>query len=145
VRDSILGISCKDIDIATSASPEEVEAAFPDNETIHCGKNFLVCRVKMDTEWFEVATFRKDGSYTDGRHPESVSKATLFEDAERRDLTMNALYYNPEGGEYVDPTGQGVKDIQAKTIRFVGAPKEEFSKTIFESFGYSDFALGSIL
>lgn len=124
VRDSFLECISKDEDIATSATPEEVEAIFGEENVVQCGKNFLVCRVKSHGEWFEVATFRKDGTYKDGRHPESVEKATIFEDAQRRDLTINAIYFDPITRKPIDPTGQGLNDIEEGVIKFVGNPKD---------------------
>ena len=124
VRDTLLNRNPKDIDIATSALPDQVEAIFGSNKTVQCGKNFLVCRVNVYGEDFEVATFRVEGGYKDGRHPTEVRKGTLLEDAQRRDLTINALYLNPNSNELVDPTGQGVDDLVQGIVRFVGNPVE---------------------
>src|SRR5471030_2521560 len=88
VRDHLLGLEAKDYDIATSAVPEEVQRLFP-RVTDLTGKSFGVLRVMIDDEAFEVATFRQDGAYQDGRHPQSVRFATAEEDAQRRDFTVN--------------------------------------------------------
>ena len=94
VRDAILGRDVKDIDIATDASPEEVESLFAPH-TVSVGKSFGVVVVLEQGQSFEVATFRSDGCYIDGRRPSSVSAADVATDASRRDITINALYCNP--------------------------------------------------
>ena len=119
VRDFILGIEPHDIDIATSATPDEVEALFP--KTVAVGKSFGVVRVLIDEEEFEVATFRKDSNDSDGRRPNSVSFSSMKEDALRRDLTVNALFFDPIADKIFDFVG-GQEDIKARHIRFVGKP-----------------------
>src|SRR5450631_1678842 len=94
VRDHLLGVEAKDYDIATNARPEQVQRLFP-RVTDLTGKSFGVLRVMVDDEFFEVATFRQDGAYKDGRHPESVQFATAEEDAQRRDFTINGLFFDP--------------------------------------------------
>ena len=122
VRDAILRDEPKDWDFATDAHYDDVEktltkAGFKIKEA---GKQFLVMIVSKDGEDFEVAMFRKDGSYSDGRRPESVEIGTIFDDAQRRDLTINALYYNICTEEVQDPNGTGLKDLQDMILRFVG-------------------------
>ena len=94
VRDQLLGVEAKDYDIATDARPEEVQKIFP-RVTDVTGKSFGVVRVMVGQDSYEVATFREDGQYKDGRHPESVRFATAEEDAQRRDFTVNGLFYDP--------------------------------------------------
>lgn len=120
VRDFILFPTFvpKDIDITTSANVTDIESLFPN--CVLVGKNFGVCVVKVQEFAFEVATFRKDGAYLDRRHPSSISVGTLFEDTQRRDFTINALYYSPAGTKILDFHG-GLKDIKNKTIRCVGS------------------------
>lgn len=134
VRDMLLGKTPKDFDIATSASADEVEAIFEKRKirTIPTGKVFGVMNVDGgDGEFFEIATFRQDGAYTDGRRPDSVSRGTIQQDAERRDLTINAMYLSPTAeGSYrvIDPTGMGRDDIKTRTIRPVGDPLQRIQE-----------------
>jgi tRNA nucleotidyltransferase/poly(A) polymerase len=121
VRDFLLGIEPKDIDIATSATPEQVEALF--EKTVATGKVYGVIRVLIDEEEFEVATFRNDSKESDGRRPDSVSFSSMKEDALRRDLTINALFFDPIADKIYDFVG-GRDDIKARNIRFVGVPEE---------------------
>lgn len=125
VRDRLLGYSVKDIDIATSARPDEVLRLFPDAWEV--GAAFGVMLVRREGFSFEVATFRRDGSYRDGRRPEAVCFTDAEEDARRRDFTMNGLFEDPFSlppGRVVDYVG-GVEDIRARVLRCIGDPVEE--------------------
>ena len=124
VRDALLGRPIKDIDIATSATPDQVEALFA-GQTVAVGKAFGVVLVLRDGLQFDVATFRTDGAYADGRHPESVTFATAEGDAQRRDFTVNGLFCEPESGEVVDYVG-GLSDLEARVIRAIGNPEARF-------------------
>ncbi len=113
-----------DWDIATSARPEEVEALFP--KTVPVGKQFGIILVLGDSGTpYEVATFRKESGYTDGRHPDSVSFAAMIEDVERRDFTVNALLYDPIADRLLDFVG-GVSDLKKGILRTVGDPEMRF-------------------
>ncbi len=125
VRDALLGCEPKDFDIATNAKPEAIQKIFPGSLPI--GKQFGIIILPFDGYQIEVATFRKDGPYKDGRHPESVSFATAEEDALRRDFTMNALFYDPTTAKVIDFVG-GEKDIRAKLIRCVGDSHARFAE-----------------
>lgn len=127
VRDLLLNREPKDYDVATSATPEEVEALFP--RTVAVGRQFGVIRVLHDSLpiAIEVATFRHDGSYLDGRHPSSVTFTNAVEDAARRDFTINALFLDPEGGEVHDFVN-GLRDLEARVIRAVGDPRVRFAE-----------------
>lgn len=121
VRDMLIGLATKtdiDIDIATSATPEEVLAIFPEaNQT---GKSFGVMRVKHGEFEFEIASFREDVGIMDGRHPAEVKYTRSMEvDAWRRDFTINAMYFDPISNEIHDFVG-GRDDIKNRVIRFVG-------------------------
>ncbi len=120
VRDKLLGLEPKDFDIATSANPEQVEATFP--KTIPVGKCFGVIIVDIAGDQFEVATFRNDGEYLNGRHPENVIFSTAEEDAKRRDFTINGMFFNPVTKEVIDFVG-GKKDLENKIVRFIGNPE----------------------
>jgi len=125
VRDILLGIEPKDYDIATSATPEEVQALFPGSNAI--GAHFGVILVNTGGFDFEIATFRNDGSYTDGRRPESVTFTEPEEDAQRRDFTVNGLFQDPQSGEIIDFVN-GKADLEKKLIRAIGNPEQRFQE-----------------
>ncbi|MCC8167227.1 MAG: HDIG domain-containing protein [Planctomycetes bacterium] len=123
VRDALLGRPAKDYDIATAATPEQVEALF--DKTIPVGKAFGVMIVVAGESHYEVATFRSDLAYIDGRRPEGVVFSSPEEDAARRDFPMNALFYDPFTDEVVDYVG-GRDDIRRRLVRAVGDPAGRF-------------------
>lgn len=124
VRDLVMELAPKDVDIATSATPEEVEELFP--ITVAVGAQFGVVIVILEGAQFEVATFRSDSAYSDGRHPNSVRfSKTPEEDAQRRDFTVNALFYDPLGERLLD-FHEGTRDIEQKIIRAIGDPHDRF-------------------
>jgi len=125
VRDLLLEKSISEIDIATSASPQEIEQLFP--KTIPVGKQFGVIVVVQDTNNYEVTTFRKEGDYVDGRHPTQVSFTDAQHDVERRDFTVNALFLNPFTEEVIDYV-KGREDLERKLIRTVGPPQSRFQE-----------------
>lgn len=125
VRDMLLGRAPGDWDITTSAKPEEVKAVF--RRTVDTGIQHGTVTVMMGKEGYEVTTFRIDGDYTDGRHPDSVTfTPDLIEDLRRRDFTINAMAYNRTRG-LVDAFG-GQKDLEDGIIRCVGAAEERFAE-----------------
>ena len=125
VRDMLLGREPGDWDITTSAKPEEVKAVF--RRTVDTGIKHGTVTVMMGKEGYEVTTFRIDGDYTDGRHPDSVTfTPDLIEDLKRRDFTINAMAYNRDRG-LVDAFG-GRKDLEDGVIRCVGAAEERFTE-----------------
>ena len=117
VRDKLLGIEPVDYDIATSAKPDQVAKLF--RRTQHVGESFGVVLVSSHEHQIEVATFRTDGVYSDGRHPETVTYSDAEHDAQRRDFTINGLFENPLTNEIIDLVG-GQADLNAKTIRAIG-------------------------
>jgi poly(A) polymerase len=126
IRDKLLGIASDDIDIATDATPEEIAALFPKHLLI--GAQFGVVAVVLENHTFEVATFRNDLKYEDGRKPSAIQlKSSPIEDAKRRDFTINGLFYDPFTDEILDYV-DGKRDIQAKVIRTIGDPKSRFSE-----------------
>ncbi len=125
VRDHLMGKTPEDFDIATSATPDQVESLF--DHTIPVGKQFGVILVVMDHMTFEVATFRCEGGYVDGRHPSQVSFSVPEEDAKRRDFTVNALFYDPFAQKVIDYVN-GAEDIKRKIIRAVGDPETRFDE-----------------
>jgi len=125
VRDQLLELTPKDYDLATSATPEEVQALFPHTNAV--GAHFGVILVKENKHHLEVATFRNDGSYKDGRRPESVTFTNAQEDAYRRDFTINGLFQNPLTGEVIDYV-DGQSDLSAQVIRAIGDPSSRFQE-----------------
>ncbi|MDE3180323.1 MAG: CCA tRNA nucleotidyltransferase, partial [Acidobacteriota bacterium] len=124
VRDLVMGREPKDYDVATNAHPGQVEALFPGSLMV--GARFGVVTVPREAGPVEVATYRSDGAYADGRHPEEVRYATTArEDAQRRDFTINGLFFDPIGNRVIDYTG-GQEDIRRKRIRAIGNPAERF-------------------
>jgi tRNA nucleotidyltransferase (CCA-adding enzyme) len=123
VRDFLLGKVPKDLDIATNATPDEVEALF--SNTIAVGKAFGVIRVQILGGEIEVATFRKDGEYADGRHPQGVTFSEEKEDALRRDFTINGLFLDLQTGEVIDYV-EGLLDLQKKELKAIGEPEKRF-------------------
>ncbi|MBN2451087.1 MAG: CCA tRNA nucleotidyltransferase [Lentisphaeria bacterium] len=123
VRDSLLGRTPKDWDIATNAVPDAIEALFP--RTVAVGKAFGVMVVVTAAGAYEVATFRGDGAYSDGRRPDQVVFSGPEEDVRRRDFTLNALLYDPLSEQVLDFVG-GVADMEAGILRTVGDPRERF-------------------
>jgi poly(A) polymerase len=125
VRDSLMGKVPHDFDIATSARPEQVQALFP--RTVPVGVQFGVVLVVEDGREYEVATFRSDGAYLDGRHPQSVTFSTAEGDARRRDFTINGLFYDPIEERVLDFVG-GQKDLETHTLRAIGDPVDRFAE-----------------
>ena len=123
VRDLLLGIEPKDIDIATSAHPDQVQQIFPQARWV--GRAFGVCVVPYQGETYEIATYRKDLGYRDGRHPTEVVFTTDREDALRRDFTINGMFFDPATESVIDYVG-GQADLQAKIVRAIGEPGERF-------------------
>lgn len=127
VRDALLGRSANDLDVATNARPEQVEEIF--ERVITVGKSFGVCRVVIaeGTEPIEVATFREEFDYKDGRRPERIVFSTLEKDAKRRDFTINAMFYDLQKKQVIDVV-DGQKDLKEKILRTVGSPEERFQE-----------------
>lgn len=126
VRDMLLGRDAKDYDVATSALPEQVVKLFPGSKTV--GAHFGVVVVRAgDHDFVEVATFRSDGSYSDGRRPDSVTYSTPEMDAERRDFTVNGLFYDPLANKVIDHVG-GQNDLKMGLLRAIGIPAKRFEE-----------------
>src|SRR5271168_547150 len=125
VRDRILGVESKDYDIATDARPEVVQKMF--DRTVAIGAKFGVIGVLIDDDLFEVATFRADAEYTDGRRPSSVRFGAIEEDAIRRDFTIGGMFYDPIADRLIDLVG-GARDLRAGIIRAIGNADERFEE-----------------
>lgn len=141
VRDSLLGKTPKDFDFVTDIPYDELQVLFSNaGFTVkEEGKQFLVMIVSKDGNDYEVSNFRKDGTYTDGRRPEKVEIGTIYDDAMRRDFTINALYINLKTKELEDPTGQGVEDILSTTLRFVGKPEDRIKEDYLRGWRFFRF------
>ena len=125
VRDALLGREPHDYDVATNATPDQIEALFP--HTVPVGKQFGVIVVLEGGHQFQVATFRAEEDYQDGRRPGTVRFSHAREDAIRRDFTVNALFYDPITEQVHDWVG-GEKDLRARLLRTVGSPDERFAE-----------------
>ena len=129
VRDELLGLTPADYDVASSARPEEVVRTFA--RTVEVGASFGVVEVigprRADGSFpkVQVATFRSDDSYVDGRRPVSVMFATPKEDAERRDFTINGMFFDPLESKVIDYVG-GQADLKAGILRAIGDPRARF-------------------
>jgi len=139
VRDAILKRPYPDVDIATSATPDQVQALFPKASDPQ-GKAFGVIRLKQGNHVFEIATFRVDGPYLDGRRPSSVTFTTPEEDAKRRDFTVNGMFFDPIQNRILDFVG-GKADLESKVIRAIGDPTARFTEDRLRLFRAIRFAV----
>src|SRR3989344_9414927 len=130
VRNILLKRESDNIDIATDATPDQIENVLNQAEikTKPVGKEFGSILAIVDTFKIEITTFRAEGRYSDNRHPDKVEFIREYlDDAKRRDFTINALYFDPVKKELYDPTG-GIKDLGLKLLRFVGDPKKRIDE-----------------
>ncbi|MEN8127406.1 MAG: CCA tRNA nucleotidyltransferase [Planctomycetota bacterium] len=125
VRDRLLNRPAKDYDVVTNAVPEEVTKCF--RRTLQIGAQFGVVMVLTDGQQVEVATFRTEGGYQDGRHPDHVEFGSATEDASRRDFTVNGMFYDPITKEVLDFV-DGQKDLEKRILRTIGDPDERFGE-----------------
>lgn len=125
VRDELMGNPAHDIDIATAAKPEEIEEIFP--RAYDRGKQFGVMAVQSKNFEFEIATFRTDIGIADHRRPKKIEFTSPEADVQRRDFTINGLFYDIEKGQIIDFVG-GVEDLKKKVIRFIGSPQERIEE-----------------
>jgi len=129
VRDKLLGRTPKDYDVATNATPPQIRKIFGHRRTLAIGAAFGVITVlgPESAGMIEVATFRKDAAYSDGRHPDHVTFSSAKEDAARRDFTINGLFYDPLEDRVIDYVG-GQDDLARRKIRAIGNPRERFAE-----------------
>lgn len=131
VRDALLDLAPKDYDVASNARPEQIRKLFGFRRTLAIGAAFGVICVcgdgKSSEPGVEVATFRADGEYSDGRRPDDVVYSSPEADAVRRDFTINGLFFDPQRGEVIDYVG-GVADLQKRIIRAIGDPVARFAE-----------------
>jgi tRNA nucleotidyltransferase/poly(A) polymerase len=129
VRDRLLGQSPKDYDVATTALPDQIREVFKRRRTVPIGAQFGVITVvgpKLAGQ-VEVATFRQDVTYSDGRHPDAIQYSTPEADAHRRDFTINGLFYDPLEDRVIDYVG-GVDDLGRRLVRAIGEPRARFQE-----------------
>ena len=129
VRDQLLGRTPKDYDVATNAQPHEIRHVFGHRRTLPLGAAFGVITVlgPKGAGQIEVATFRRDVGYSDGRRPDQVAFSSAEEDAGRRDFTINGLFYDPQAGRVIDFVG-GEEDLRRQVLRAIGDPVERFTE-----------------
>jgi poly(A) polymerase len=137
VRDLLRGAAPHDYDVATSAVPDDVMRLFPRSNAV--GKAFGVVRISHEGAEFEVATFRTDSDYTDGRRPRSVCFSDPLHDAQRRDFTINAMFYDPSAG-CVHDLVNGIEDLRAGIIRCVGDPVQRMEEDYLRMLRAARFA-----
>ena len=125
VRDMLLARPAKDYDVVTSAQPRDIIRLF--KRTLTIGAHFGVVIVMINNQKVEVATFRSDIGYTDGRHPTKVKFVTAAEDAARRDFTINGMFYDPIENKVIDYVN-GQEDLKNKLVRTIGNPDERFGE-----------------
>ena len=125
VRDMLMNAEPHDYDVATNARPEQVGKLF--KKTLKVGAQFGVMVVLLEKSQIEVATFRSETGYADGRRPDKVEFTDAREDALRRDFTINGMFYDPIAEEVLDYVG-GKEDLQSKTIRAIGDPAARFGE-----------------
>ena len=141
VRDTLLEKTPKDFDYVTDADYDVMSSTFTSRgwTVKETGKQFRVMIVNKDGQDFEIANFRKDNTYTDGRRPESTNIGTIQDDAQRRDFTINALYFSLGSKTLIDPTGQGITDVKNKTLRFIGSAEDRIKQDYLRVFRFYRF------
>lgn len=129
VRDQLLGLTPKDYDVATSARPDQIREIFGFQRTLPIGAAFGVISVlgPKGAGHIEVATFRRDAEYLDGRHPSGVTFTNAEEDAKRRDFTINGIFYDPLLEKVIDYVG-GQQDLAGRVVRAIGNPRQRFAE-----------------
>lgn len=137
VRDHVLGIDPADYDVATDATPEQIAGIFPSARGV--GEAFGVMLVRMGGRTVEVATFRSEGGYIDGRRPSEVRFTNAVEDAQRRDFTINGLFQDPQTGAVIDHVG-GQQDIADRRLRAIGDPDARFREDRLRTLRAARFA-----
>ena len=139
IRDSLLGLSPNDWDLTCSALPEETIRALPGYQVLATGLQHGTVTVVADGMPVEITTYRVDGTYSDGRHPDSVTfSRNLVDDLARRDFTVNAIAYHPSKG-LVDPYN-GLHDLHSRTLRCVGIPEQRFQEDALRILSWLRFA-----
>ena len=129
VRDQLLGVTPRDYDVATNAVPEQIQKVFERKKTLSIGASFGVITVlgPPSAGQIDVATFRQDAEYSDGRHPDQVIFTSAQEDASRRDFTINGMFFDPLDDQLIDYV-DGQSDLQQQLVRAIGDPQQRFAE-----------------
>lgn len=140
VRDMLLKKDPKDYDIVTDADMQSLTPLLEYNgwEIKGVGDHFLVHVVSKGGEMYEIANFRKETGFSDGRRPDKVEVGTLYEDAARRDFTINSIYYEPFTNNFIDPNG-GIGDLESGILRFIGKPQDRIKEDYLRVFRFYRF------
>ena len=142
VRDILTGGIPDDYDIVTDIPMPDLKKVFAEAggwKVKETGENFLVLNASRGGRNYEIANFRKEGVYLDGRRPEKVEIGTIEEDAARRDFTVNAMYLEPFTWEFIDPLGKGKSDVETRTLRFIGKAKDRIREDYLRVFRFYRF------
>lgn len=141
VRDYLLNFPIKDYDIVTDIPILELSEMFSTNgwKVINTGASYLVLTISKDGSQYEIANFRKDGIYLNGRCPTNVEIGDIYQDAKRRDFTINAIYYNPITDEYIYPIDKSKQDIKNRTLRFIGNASDRINEDYLRVFRFYRF------
>lgn len=140
VRDMLWNKPTKDYDVVTDLDIATINELFQYNgwSVKSVGQNFLVTIVSKDDFQFEIARFRTESGFTDGRRPDFVLPGTIEQDANRRDFTINAIYYDPVKDEFID-FHNGIQDLRRRTLRFIGDPIERIQEDYLRVFRFYRF------
>ena len=140
VRDHLLGVEPKDFDIVTDVQMDVIEQAFKENGwTVDAvGKQFLVMFVSKNGEQYEIANFRKEEGFSDGRRPDKALIGDINTDAARRDFTVNSIYYDPFNGSVIDPNN-GLAEIKSRILRMIGNPHDRIREDYLRIFRFYRF------
>lgn len=136
VRNMLLNKIPNDFDIVCNLDLDKLISVLKENnwKISEAGKQFLVLIASKNNQQFEISLYRKDGTYVDGRRPDTVSIGDINTCANRRDFTINALYLNPFTQVLLDPTNKGLQDLENKIIRFIGKPSERINEDFLRVF-----------
>ena len=140
MRDHLLGVEPKDFDIVTDVQMDVIEQAFKENGwTVDAvGKQFLVMFVSKNGEQYEIANFRKEEGFSDGRRPDKALIGDINTDAARRDFTVNSIYYDPFNGSVIDPNN-GLAEIKSRILRMIGNPHDRIREDYLRIFRFYRF------
>lgn len=140
VRDMLMDVQCKDYDLVTDTPMDQIEAEFKQNgwKVDSVGLQFLVLFASKNGFNVEIANFRRDVGFSDGRRPDKAEIGDLWTDAARRDFTINSIYYDPINYTFLDPNN-GKKDIENRLLRFIGKPKDRIQEDYLRVFRFFRF------
>lgn len=141
IRDIILDKTPKDFDFVTDTPYEILKSSFIENgfAVKENGKHFMVITITKNQQNFEIANFRKDSIDSDGRRPDFVEIGNIFDDAHRRDFTINAIFYKLTNNVLMDPTGNGIPDIGKNLLRFIGNPEDRLKEDYLRGWRFLRF------